>query len=145
MTWYRSRGEPGRARHGSDKFQRRLWCSVRRPRFFSDVRSSMSVRGLPQGTDVLPCIFNLMCLYEQSQCETGRDRSSLPRSFEAASEHGSYRPASTPKARTVAWVNKARIIRKVEPCWRQLQSRRNEFWKLAVRLLVLTYRKHGWI
>lgn len=44
MTRYRSTGE-GRARHRDEQFQHRVWCSVRRSRFASEVRSSNSVCG----------------------------------------------------------------------------------------------------
>jgi len=33
MTLFRSRGEFGKARHGDEQFQCRLWCSVRRTHF----------------------------------------------------------------------------------------------------------------
>ena len=86
-----------------------------------------------------PCIFSLMSTYKYSY-ETGRDRSIAPWSSEAAGEPGSSRPAFQ-NARTLI---RARIICKVELCWRKRATGRIKVWKLYPFLSVSTYPKHDW-
>ena len=60
MTLCRSRGEPGRARHGDEQVQYRVWCSARRLPFSQAFAPQTQFAGLSaaegplQGTGPLP-------------------------------------------------------------------------------------------